>query len=94
MTRVIVYRHLLGHGLVVVGLEFFGSSPQEPPLPEGQKKEDPTPPSTLLGFRTLWMEAALSTEIAEGEKVVGFRVKARKDKDYPSGDLGLEEIQV
>ena len=72
---------------MVVGLEFSGLSP------EGHQSVLP-PPSTLLGFRTLWMEAALSTEIGAGERIMGFRVKERKEGDYPSGDLGIEDIQV
>ena len=94
ITRVTIYRHLLGHGPVVVGLEFFGRSLEESPLSQDFKQEDQIPSSTLLGFRTLWMEAALSTEIGDGERIMGFRVKERKEGDYPSGDLGIEDIQV
>ena len=47
-AKVLVYRHLLDHGAVVVGVEFYG-------MPRDGKQ----PPSALLGFRTLWTEAAM-----------------------------------
>ena len=81
VTKVLVYRHPLGP--VVVGIELFGPS-----------NHDAAPESVLLGFRTLWMEAAITYEIDEGAQLIGFAVKERQEQDHGSRFLALEDVKV
>ncbi|KAL8786433.1 MAG: hypothetical protein Q9195_008203 [Heterodermia aff. obscurata] len=78
ISKVLVYRHPVGP--VVVGIELFGHS-----------NNNTTPESALLGFRTLWMEAAVTHEIEEGAHIIGFAVKKRQDQ---SPVPGLEDIKI
>ena len=81
VTKVLVYRHPLGP--VVVGIELFGPS-----------NHDAAPESVLLGFRTLWMEAAITYGIDEGAQLIGFAIKERQEQDHASHPLALEDIKV
>ena len=84
--KIVVYRHASPHGIVVVGIEFFTYS----------VAADPEPASTLLGFRSLWMEHTITLALQEDQKVTGIGVKPNRPSQWRSNEqgLGLESVRI
>lgn len=85
-SEIVVYRHAAPHGIVVVGIEFFTYS----------VAAAPEPATTLLGFRSLWMEHAVTLHLQEDQKVTGIGVKPNKPSQWRSSErgLGLENVRI
>ena len=69
---------------MVVGIEFFTYS--VPAAPE--------PATTLLGFRSLWMEHAVTLHLQEDQKVTGIGVKPNRPSQWRSSNLGLKSVRI
>ncbi|KAF6232736.1 hypothetical protein HO173_008950 [Letharia columbiana] len=85
-SRVVIYRHAGPHGIVVVGIEFLTPT----------TADDPERATTLLGFRSLWTEHAITLQIKEEQKIIGIGVKANQPSQWRSGEqgLGLESVRI
>ena len=85
-SEIVVYRHAAPHGIVVVGIEFFTYS----------VAAAPEPATTLLGFRSLWMEHAVTLHLQEDQKVTGIGVKPNRPSQWRSSErgLGLEGVRI
>ena len=85
-SKIVVYRHAAPHGIVVVGIEFFTYS----------VAADPEPAKTLLGFRSFWMEHAITLDLQEDQKVTGIGVKPNRPSQWRSSErgLGLESVRI
>ena len=56
-SKIVIYRDAALHGIVVVGIDFFARSAVVAAATE--------PATTLLGFRSLWMEHAITLHLQE-----------------------------
>lgn len=85
-SKVVIYRHAGPHGIVVVGVEFF------PPT----TADDPERATTLLGFRSLWTEHAITLHIKDEQRISGIGVKPNQPSQWRSSEqgLGLESVRI
>ena len=88
-SKIIIYRHAAPHGIVVVGIELFARSALIAAASENT--------STLLGFRSLWMEHAITLYPREDDqKIAGIGVKPHQPSQWRSSEqgLGLESVRI
>lgn len=89
LVTVTIYRHLVSHAIVIVGIEFHASA-----MAAKETATQPQERSMLLGFRSMWMEHAKLIELAEGEKMVGLAVKRNEPSQYRQKGLGLRDAKI